>query len=324
VSLGPAIWGGDLVRALARLDALDDPSKRKEILERLGLDLVEQAEPGDEPEPEPEGHHARQPAREPVRTVGITGRMRAATEEEPTPEAAPNLLGVPRLVELPRDTEGPPGWLQAAHPMGPADRPGPHRDPAPIIPPRYARGVLTALAAALADSGEPDVERIIERFVRGEPLDRLPEARLPTLRFGVRLLLDGSRGMDPLATDQLDLREELEHIVPDLEVLAFVGCPSRGLRRLSLDDERPPPSVLGDVTIVLATDLGIGGGPDAAPAGEWAAWARREHREGARLVALVPYREERWPPGLPPCLRCVWWDPRSTAARVAARVRRAR
>jgi hypothetical protein len=173
------------------------------------------------------------------------------------------------------------------------------------------------------DSGDGpiDVARLIERLARREHFRDLPREPLLTLRRGVQLLVDTAEAMLPFARDQQVLERALHDVVGDsLEVLRFVGCPSRGAGRgrpSRWPREYPPPPA-GTVVLVV-TDLGIGGShlsTEPASTSEWAVFAESVQHADCPLVALVPYAPARWPECLQRLVRMVYWDRPTTAGAV--------
>jgi len=191
--------------------------------------------------------------------------------------------------------------------------------PEPILRQVAVRGLSIALGAALTPSAEVDVDAVIRRCTDVRPLDELPVTREWTLRHGVHLLVDDGAAMRPLASDVGQVVEAFRDAVGGregadgpLRVTRFRGTPPDCASSAFL--ERGP-------TRVLLSDLGIGASPGAAPVEDWVHWLDAARRRGLRLLALVPYRPARWPGPIARKVRCVHWDPSSTASRVSARVR---
>jgi hypothetical protein len=221
--------------------------------------------------------------------------------------------------------QGAPSWTHTAPSLELSSEPEPLPPLEPLLTPRWARGVLTTLLALEVDEGPLDVERVIERLVRREPMHRMPRESLRTLRRGVQVLLDRSEAMELFSRDQAHLIERLETVMgrSRMEVLDFIGCPSRG----ASTGPRPPLRHLpayqppaGNVPLLLVTDLGIGASIDSAGEEEWLQFVHEMHRRGHSLFALVPHPPERWPRRLlgHGRVRIVPWDRPTTAGTVRA------
>ena len=232
-------------------------------------------------------------------------KVELMTSKEPgMAERDPDWVDTTPALELPRGPE----------PLPPLE---------PLLTPRWTRSILTALLALEVDEGPPDVRRAIERLVRRESLHRLPREPLRALRRGVQVLLDRGEGMELFSRDQAHLVGSLERVMgcSRMEVLNFVGCPSRGASR-GPRSPRPrlptyqPPAV--NVPLLLVTDFGIGATLDSAGEEEWLAFTHEMHRRGHPLFALVPYPPDRWLRRLQGQIRIVSWDRSTTVGSVHA------
>jgi hypothetical protein len=296
------IYVGDLVLAARALDA--SPQTAVAIAELLGFAAVPSAEPvqvletrrDETPELTPQGEGEAEAEDEPV-----------ATEAEAEPV-------VPS--ELTRSTASPllPSWLSRLEPLdaaGAATEPDP--EPEPLFLPRWTPGILAAAVSARDREGPVDVDRIVRRLAHARPLEELPRLPWPTLRHGAQILVDASSGLDPFSRDQVHLVARLRRIVGSerVEVLRFVGCPTRGAGTGPVRTwMRYEPPRTGK-PVVLLTDLGVGLAPfatDRAGTGEWLAFAERVRAAGCPLVAFVPYPRVRVPRALRRALAVVPWD----------------
>jgi hypothetical protein len=189
----------------------------------------------------------------------------------------------------------------------------------PLLRPDWSRGVLAAANETLVPDGPIDVDAMVERAARLEPLETVPRRPRPSLHRGVQLLVDIGEGMQPFRRDQEALAEATRSVVGKqaVEVLYFRDCPTRPedagpgsvwtWTRYRAPDPRRP--------VLVLSDFGIGGPPlrpGSSSVAEWVALARRLARRESRLSGLVPYPPARLPPGLRAVARLVEWD-RSTS-----------
>jgi len=190
------------------------------------------------------------------------------------------------------------------------DRPGPGVPT--LLAPRQERALITAIAIALAETGELDEARVVEQVARGEPLVRIPRRLRPTSHLGVQLLVDRGPRLEPLRDDQRTLRDALLRTVGvhRIQVLRFADFPDRVGPGTPRTWRRYAPPASGTVVLVV-TDLGLGrlGSIERTHAVEhWIDWAGRVRSAGAHPVALVPHGPRLWPRGLQRHLRLVHWD----------------
>lgn len=211
-----------------------------------------------------------------------------------------------------------PDWLDI---RVPAEQPNPtHALRAPLFPLRTAPAVLSAAVAIRRPGSEPDLQRLIAAFVRGDRLRELPRLPVGRLDRGIQLLLDLSEAMTPFRDDLADLTQAMERIVgrSRCQVFEFAGDPATasGWDMAGIDHgwrpERGRP-------VVLATDFGIGAPPaarDRAPAATWLRFAGTVRKAGSPLIAFVPLPPARWPVRLARQITLIHWDPRTTAGAV--------
>src|SRR5206468_10029090 len=72
----------------------------------------------------------------------------------------------------------------------------------PLLRPKWSRGVLAAANETTVSDGPIDVERMVERAARVEPVVTVPRLPRPSLHRGVQLLVDIGEGMQPFRRDQ--------------------------------------------------------------------------------------------------------------------------
>ncbi|MFE5816192.1 hypothetical protein ACFQ6S_22730 [Streptomyces sp. NPDC056479] len=173
--------------------------------------------------------------------------------------------------------------------------------------------------------GPVDIPALIDTLAHGRPVARLPRRRVPTLRYGIQVLVDRSAGMQPFRRDQDQLIGQIRTVVGAglVEVGYFSDLPQRGTgpgARWTRTAYTPPE--LGR-RILLLSDLGLGGPADdlqrAAPA-DWEEFVGLVTRAGCSIVALSPYPPDRWPGWMTRLLPLVSWDRTTTAGRARVRV----
>ncbi|MER6712584.1 hypothetical protein [Streptomyces sp. NPDC000877] len=315
------IWVSDVVRALevARTD-----EERARVLEMLGFVSPAVPDAGQVmPFAEPEGPRAPveaprrerrpEPAHEPPPAT-------AAEEETPNadvPEELP-LLPPVRVEAVPTPRE----------PVRPLARPTAERVPLPHLPlfvPGWTSAILRAMVSRRVPEGAVDIPALIDTLAHGRPVRRLPRLPLPTMRYGVQVLVDRGPGMQPFRRDQNELLDRVRAVVgPSLvEVGYFSGTPQRGTgpgARWTRTAYVPPES---GRPVLLLSDLGLGGPPDDPQRGtrqEWEHFVGLVTRAGCGVVALSPYPPRRWPRWMTGLLPLVSWDRTTTASRATVRL----
>lgn len=179
-----------------------------------------------------------------------------------------------------------------------------------------SRSVILTILATISQEGDVDFNRIIDTLCKNSIVKDLPRLNLATLRRGVQLLVDVGESMGPYKRDQIYLQSEIRRIIgkENTSVFRFVGTPLKGVKtgfQLEFSNYTAPRP---GTPILLLTDLGIGQPPfskDPANVGEWIEFINTIKRNKCPLIALVPYRNNRWPIQLKPLLHIIYWD-RST------------
>jgi hypothetical protein len=315
----PAVWLGDAVRASRQLRA--DPGVVARVLELLGLQSsiaqASQSSIGDGPALQPRELPPvhRPPGEPPAETV------RQATLRQPPPELeAPD---GPIVEHAPPDSaraSTAPRHLPTIAQVLPTPSAGPPLRRDSLLPAGQHRAILAALCRSPAATGDIDIDTLVERIARREPVQTLPPAVAPTTRRGVQVLVDFGDGMRPFIGDQEEVVEELERIAGQdgFEILRFACTP--------LDEPgagpgpvwtwrayRPP---LAGQPVVVLSDLGAGAEPllrrDVQR--RWSVFAARLHTAGNQVAALAPVPIDRLPRELRAALPVLTWD---RTARVA-------
>jgi hypothetical protein len=301
----PAIWVGDLVRAVGTLEPRDDATTAAVAL-ALGLcELAPAVEPTTPPLIPDEVGVIRATAAE---TIAPDDGLRRGTGARPAELAyvrteRPEGSSVATVVEIAQTADG---GLPS---------------PRPLVVRRAARGIVSAALSTHDEDGPVDLGRVVDRLAHGETIEGLPRRTWPTLRHGAQVLLDGGAGMVPYAADVLGFLAALTRYVGEerLSTARFVGCPTRGAGlgpRRRWSRWRPPRP---GMPIALVTDLGLARSPfssDAAPPHEWLAFAAEARGAGCPVVAFIPYRPRRVPIALRRAMAVVQVHERTSAARV--------
>jgi hypothetical protein len=147
----------------------------------------------------------------------------------------------------------------------------------------------------------------------------LPRLPVPTLRFGVQVLVDRAEPMFPFYRDQQALIEAVRDVVGRgmTEVRYFADSPLRGTgagHRRSWTGYRPP-APGRPVLVVSGFNINL----DAER--YQADWQRLVHllsKQDSAAVAFVPFPRGRWPGWLSTLLPLVCWDRSATTAAVRA------
>ncbi|MCX4763657.1 hypothetical protein OG562_22370 [Streptomyces sp. NBC_01275] len=315
------IWVGDAVRALK---VARTPGEQAHVLEMLGFaPAVVPATDRGTPFAAPDG------SRTPVETPRQERDPEPDHEPPPSPADDDGTETVDVTEELPllRPTRVEP--VQAPRePVEPLARPTSERAPLPHQPlfvPAWTSAVLRAMISRRVPEGAVDLSSLVDTLAHGRPVGRLPRLPVPTMRYGVQVLVDRGTGMQPFRRDQNHLLERIRAVVgPSLvEVGYFSGAPQRGTgpgARWTRTAYAPPES---GRPVLLLSDLGLGGPPDDPQRGareDWEHFVGLVTRAGCGVVALSPYPPRRWPRWMTSLLPLVSWDRTTTAARAAVRL----
>ncbi|MGV9941455.1 hypothetical protein [Streptomyces sp. NPDC003401] len=312
-------WLGDVARAARALGA-----RTAEDFARIaGLLGVGGGAADAELPPRPEEGRG-DPAREATAREAPERRPR---DQEPPPlfQRRPATAGtstVTVLVPVERRPHRPARWTTdpMARPRGRDEAPvrPPHL---PLLAPRSTAALLTVLLARITRDGELDVERATEHLAQARPLTAIPRLPLPTLRYGVQILADGSSAMEPFARDVDDVIGHVRALagVAGTQVLRFADVPLRGAgpgRRTTWQRPYRPPRP--GVRVLILSDLGAGGSavnPWRATEQEWRTTITAIHQRGCEPVALVPLPERLWPDWARGLLPMVAWDRGTTVGK---------
>lgn len=328
----PAVWVGDAARVLVRLRAVAGTDVAARVLVLLGLRAAPSAaSKGPAVTPDQEG--IRPPGwpfvdsgpavtTPPTVREALRGQPPATRAED---AAVPLVERVPpdpaRAIAAPRHLPALADVLDspvAAAPPGSAD----------LLPTGQQRAILSALCRSPAATGDIDVEELVERIARREPVRRLPLRAVPTTRRGVQVLVDFGEGMRPFVRDQRDVVRALERLAgPDgFDVLRFAGTPldPPGAGPGPVWTWRPYRPPLAGQPVVVLSDLGAGAGHPHRPAvtAHWMAFAAQLRAAGNQMVALVPVPATRIPAELRAAVPVLVWDRTTRVADAVQATRR--
>lgn len=308
----------DLIRVAGRLDA--DEATMRAAAVMLGLATTPAAVA---PEVPP------RPPSVPLPDVSATNRHAAepAHGDDPAPLAAddPRRPRRSRLTPAQPSAPVPPrplrGSVTELLPPPPARRPPPE----PLFSPERQRTVLSTVVSSRQPGADVDVDALVARAARREPVGRVPKRSAPTTRLGVQLLVDHSPAMSPFRRDLRLLATAVRLVVgaDAVEVLAFRDDLTDVMSLSGDDGERRRYTPLpGPRPILAATELGIAGAGGSARPAHWLALAEQARVAGSPLVVLVPYPPHRWPAWAGP-LTVVHWDRPTSAGQAQRAARRA-
>jgi hypothetical protein len=207
-------------------------------------------------------------------------------------------------------------------------RPG-DRNRSPLIPyqplfqPRTERAILQAALSRRVAEGPTDTAALVTVMARCQPVRVVPRRKVPTLRYGVQVLVDLGPGMEPFRRDQEYLARQITRIVgrDKVSVKYFAYSPLRGSGPgpgwTWLQPYQPAwqPPARGTPVLLLA-DLGIGGPRGdfrKSTRSEWLRFAATAARNESAVVAFLVHPAERWPAWLTSVMSAVHWDRRTTA-----------
>ena len=171
-----------------------------------------------------------------------------------------------------------------------------------------------------------DVDRFVHRLGRGEPMQRMPVQKE---RFWVRrlqILDDRSRRLMPYWSDQIDVADRLDALLPDhavdfARISDGLGAPVRLLDDGTYGDYVEPEA--NSVVLVLG-DLGCLAKDGGEASRFWQSFGQRLVEVGARPMALIPCGPDRWARELSRDWTLIPWDRLSYSARLSPEGRQSR
>ncbi len=312
---------GELIRAVDRL-GISEPANIRHIAKLLDLPIAADTTATTVTDLEAASEAASRLDIEPAADA-----PEELSEKETETDALPKnpVLGFGDTLSMEREGSVrllPPKWLDAAGPLGRFE-PSPAGEAPSLFAPAVTRDLVASLVASEVPSGALDVAAAIRSLAYSQPLDEVPRLPMPSLRFGVQVLLDRGEAMRPYRRDQGQIVRDLQKVVGEqrVDVLRFANMPDRagvGTRRTwkpySFPSVPSPILVVSDLGLVRFVDRHA-----SAAAGAWPAFARRARRAGCRVAALVPYAPKYWPQDLSSQMQLVYWDRPTTVASVRFR-----
>ncbi|MCM2392550.1 hypothetical protein [Streptomyces albipurpureus] len=317
----PQIWIADVVRAL---EVTQGEEERARVVELLGFASTTAPQSGGDLSP--------------VRPLPLDQGFDSASTDQraphqddtplsPTGDEQPETSGGLDDLRLlaPVRTQTP---SQAPDPVEPLALPSSERVQGPHLPllvPHWTSAILQAALAQKVAEGPIDIDALIDSLAHGRPITRLPRRPVPTLRYGVQVLVDRGAGMQPFRRDQDHLVRQLRSIVGAelVEVGYFADLPQRGTgpgARWTRTTYAPPAS---GKRILLLSDLGLGRppyAPEQSEPSDWEDFVELVTRAGCQPIALSPYPPDRWPAWMTRLLPLVSWDRSTTTGWVSARM----
>jgi hypothetical protein len=314
-----SIGGGDLVRALGKLQPQDEATQDA-IAGALGFDLAVPIEsPVDsnktkrgvrtrKTQVRPEQH--RGPSIQQTLPAGIREQRFELIPEKGKAAKAPMRMLAPES-SAPLPDSGP----EDVTPLLPWE---------PLFNPQWSRAIVSTMAKIRTRAGPPDIETLVTAAAERRPMFSLPATVLETAS-GADVLLDIGDSMTIFGRDQADLLQLTQRVLGSgcVSVYRFLGSPIRGVTTyFSLEPQayQPPPE---GWPVVLLTDLGIGAGMAAPTTQEWRSFADIVRSAGCHLVALVPYPVARWPAGISSYMDVIQWDRRTSVRTIKRAIRHA-
>ncbi|MBV2096113.1 MAG: hypothetical protein KUF80_14580 [Candidatus Thiodiazotropha sp. (ex Codakia orbicularis)] len=307
-----AISLGDLAIAVKRLPTRDMAHLAK-IAGCLGFGL-EAVEPpkshkgarGKEQSPEQEALKEPSPAKPQVKPAPKKPRIQVSLPKPPPPVDG----YVSQLKPLPRNEVTLPIKIDQAAPLKLDVDAAMQSNREPVFGKREERAILSTAVAVQTAAGHVDLERVIDRLIEQKLVDRLPRRPLPTLKYGVQLLLDRSESMLPYAQDLETLETNLKKLTGSSRFSSgsFKGTPLATPRYGKL---RNPLKITRNVPILLVTDFGISApllSRDRVGPGGWLTFAKLAEKKNCPVVALIPHKPRYWPDLARANYLCIHWD----------------
>ena len=308
------IWLADLLEVVRKL-GIEDVDTLRHVSGMLGVGLADVRKEAAGPVIDDEGLSAPSLSVE-AQTFGMAGLDRPQVE-------SPSVIS-PRELDPVSSAEwaGEPEWNDADLLASASDAASsiPHQS---LLSPKGVRPILSAMLATDGPGGDIDIDAIIDQVAAGKPISVVPYQTRPSLCRGVRVLVDLGTAMQVFHRDQLETIVTLNELVGGdiVQVEWFEDDPGLGCGAGSASSwgEFVPPDV--GVPVLVLGDLGIGSN-DPAIFDAWLRIADTLQRRDSRLIALVPYPEERWPGVLVSSIDMVMWDRGTSIADVTFRLRR--
>jgi hypothetical protein len=141
-----------------------------------------------------------------------------------------------------------------------------------------------------------------------------------TLRHRVEILVDLGTGMMPFRFDQAELVRRAVQVIgrEAVRIKYFADSPAYGVGPAGHDGWRPHRA--SDATVLLLSDLGLGGSRRWGSGKDWLRLAEQVGRAGGEVVAFIPYPRHRWPGWLLTSpIRALVWDRGTTVAHARRR-----
>ena len=307
------VWLSDLLHGLAHTKAGDDESSVQWAVELLDLDPCIA-------KPESPAGHAASSDITPIEPGDASKSPGTTLRHAPTPLPG-EMPDRPVPYEVVRThyasrTGALPHWYESAGELEELDEAQFELRPEfqPLFLPGTMRALIATAFATPNGEGEIDLDLIIERIARQQPLVVLPRTRHSTMRLGIQLLIDRGDGMLPFSADQELLCGAIHEVVGQdrVETLYFDDSP---LRKMNEGDrfgrqfayEPPTPRT----PVIMLTDLGLAGRRSTAfgaSTAEWLEFAKIVRGAGCPLLALTPYGSKRTPRRLRKTMYILPWD----------------
>ena len=303
---GPALWLGDVARAVSRLRPAD-AGTADAIARLLGFETTPAA--AEVPAIPPDG----QPDGKPVTPAETT----VTRPREPAPDrSAPDALD--ELPMLPRERPLRPAQQERWETGDALDEVEPkhlyvRREHEPLFERRRERALLHAAVAVDVPGDELDVPAAVEAVASARPMAELPLLPRRSLARGVHLLVDDRPGMEPF-------RRDVRGLIGTMRLLA--GRNAVTVRRHDAAPLDPPYVPPPPGTPVLAlSDLGRAPVEAWSLEEDWIELAAVLRAQDSELIALNPYGDEPVRGAAMPVVR---WDRSTTVGAVLASRERVR
>ncbi|QKV79940.1 hypothetical protein [Amycolatopsis sp. Hca4] len=309
-----AVWAGDYLRAMHALGPegvdpavvskllgfVEDEAETQDL--RLAAPVVPVARADEEPPP---GDSSSEEV-----TDGLPSP--ASSGEASRPALEPGTAERPVQLDWAYEYAQPgvePPWKDAAllDTGSPALRPAPVHEP--LFARRVERGILQTALSRPERAGEVDMPALVDIVSAGRPVQVLPRLPVPTLRFGVRILVDEGWQMAPFRRDRAALVASVRALTgrSATTVRYFAGTPEP-----TAADRCPPGS---RILVVSCFDILAFAECDRSV---WQDLVSRWRERDLTAVALVPFPAARIPGWLSRLVPVVVWDRTTTASTVRA------
>lgn len=188
-----------------------------------------------------------------------------------------------------------------------------------LFPKKTARGIITESLMQPTTGGDIDVDKIIQAYVRQQPLRHIPYKQLTSIYNGCQLLLDFSEALMPWWEDMRSLIQQFQNILGKelCPVYEFDNDPSEAIQWTESGEKTWNP--IENRPVVIASDLGAINTPKADFRSAKSNWLRIINickQKNTPIIILNPLHHSSWDNLLSQKTIMIHWNPATNAGDV--------